>query len=271
MKKILVTAAILILGTMLGIGCYLAYQHFQHEESSPIKTLATVKEKELETKSKHRLDMELAVTDAEKEFFAMMNNYFDVIDKAVDDKQQGRKTDFKEINLLETKIGLWFVFNEDKIRKELMRKELLPLIEYYEQITKKYGIDKGLKENALIKAPKSKKKSSGLIAGPYQSCASSFQVKNGRTYDTYVINDTYIYRTNNGATKRVVKKTSYEKVDLNDYFNPEEADWNCTGLNDEEWEYLHSRKVFRCDTIICNQKLNGWYRINKWTETKNNK
>ena len=99
MKKILVTAAILILGAMLGVGCYLAYQHFQSKESDTIKTLATVKEKEPETKSKHRLDMELAVTDAEKEFFAMMNNYFDAIDKAVDDKQQGRKTDFKEINL----------------------------------------------------------------------------------------------------------------------------------------------------------------------------
>ena len=44
--------------------------------------------------------MELAITDAEKEFFVMMNNYFDAIDKAVEDKQQGRKTDFKEINFL---------------------------------------------------------------------------------------------------------------------------------------------------------------------------
>lgn len=264
MKKILTTAAILILGAILGVGCYLAYQHFQSKESGTIKTLATVKEKEPETESKRRLDMELAVTDAEKEFFAMMNNYFDAIDKAVDDKQQGRKTDFKEINLLETKIGLWFVFNEDKIRKELMRKELLPLTEYYEQITKKYGIDKGLKENALIKTSKPKKESSDLVSGPHHSCTTSFYVKNGIRHDSIVICDTYLYET-----KMVAKKTSYVKVDLNDYFNPEEADWNCTGLNNEEWEYLHSKNVFRCDTTICNQKLNGWYHINKWTETKN--
>lgn len=264
MKKILVTAVILILGAMLGVGCYLTYQHFKHEENNPIKTLATVKEKELETDSRHRLNMELAVTDAEKEFFAMMNNYFDAIDKAVDDKQQGRKTDFKEINLLETKIGLWFVFNEDKIRKELMRKELLPLIEYYEQITKKYGIDKNLKENALIKAPKPKKKSSGLISGPFQSGSTISYIKNGIRHDSIVICDTYLYET-----KRMTKKTSYVKVDLNDYFNPEEADWNCTGLSDEEWEYLRSKNVFHCDTTICNYKFDGWYRINRWTETKN--
>lgn len=264
MKKILVTAVILILGAMLGVGCYLTYQHFKHEENNPIKTLATVKEKELETDSRHRLNMELAVTDAEKEFFAMMNNYFDAIDKAVDDKQQGRKTDFKEINLLETKIGLWFVFNEDKIRKELMRKELLPLIEYYEQITKKYGIDKNLKENALIKAPKPKKKSSGLISGPFHSGSTISYIKNGIRHDSIVICDTYLYET-----KRMTKKTSYVKVDLNDYFNPEEADWNCTGLSDEEWEYLRSKNVFHCDTTICNYKFDGWYRINRWTETKN--
>lgn len=266
MKKILAIVAILILGAILGVGCYLAYQHFQSKEGDPIKTLATVKEKEPETASKHRLNMKLAVTDAEKEFFAMMNNYFDSIDKAVSDKQQGRKTDFKEINLLEAKIAFYLLFNEDKIRKELMRKELLPLAEYYEQITKKYGIDKGLKENALIKTPKPKKEPSGLISGPHHSCTTSFYVKNGIRHDSIVVCDTYIYET-----KRVAKNTSYVKVDLNDYFNPEEADWNCTGLNDEEWEYLHNKNVFRCDTIICNQKLNGWYRINKWTETKNNK
>lgn len=145
-----------------------------------------------------------------------------------------------------------------------MRKKLLPLVEYYEQITKKYGIDKNLKENALIKAPKPKKKSLGLISGPHHSCTTSFYVKNGIRHDSIVICDTYLYET-----KMVAKKTSYVKVDLNDYFNPEEADWNCTGLNDEEWEYLNSKNVFRCDTTICNQKLNGWYRINRWTETKN--
>lgn len=263
MKNILATAAILILGAMLGVGCYLAYQHFLSKESSTTKPTVTVKEKEPKTANKHRLDMELAITDAEKEFFAMMNNYFDAIDKAVEDNQQGRKTDFKEINLLEAKIAFYLLFNEDKIRKELMRKELLPLAEYYEQITKKYGIDKGLKENALIKIPEQKKNTSGLISGPHHSCTTSSYVKNGIRHDSIVICDTYLYETN-----MVAKKTSYVKVDLNDYFNTEEADWNCTGLNDEEWEYLHNKNVFRCDTTICNQKLKGWYHINKWTETK---
>ena len=267
MKKILITAAILILGAVLGVGSYLAYQHFSDKKSSTTKPTVTVKDeksgKEGKTEFKHRLDMELAITDAEKEFFAMMNNYFDAIDKAVEDKQHGRKTDFKKINLLEAKIGVWFLFNEDKIRKELMRKELLPLAEYYEQITKKYGIDKGLKENALIKIPEQKKNTSGLISGPHHSCTTSSYVKNGIRHDSIVICDTYLYET-----KMVAKKTSYVKVDLNDYFNPEEADWNCTGLNDEEWEYLHNKNVFRCDTTICNQKLKGWYHINKWTETK---
>ena len=272
MKKILVIAAILILGAVLGVGSYLTYQHFSSKESGTTKPTATVKDKESEKESKtvfkHRLDMELAVTDAEKEFFVMMNNYFDAIDKAVEDKQQGRKTDFKEMNLSEAKIGVWLLFNEDKIRKELMRKELLPLIEYYEQITKMYGIDKGLKENALIKAPKPKKEPAGLVYGPSRSYKKSFYIKNGRTYDSYVISDTYIYRTNNGEKKRVVKNTSYEKVDLNDYFNPEEADWNCTGLSDEEYKYLQSKNVYQCDTTIQNNNLKGWYHIRKWTETK---
>lgn len=104
MKKILATAAFLILGAVLGIGSYLAYQHFSSKESDTTKPTVTVKhkdgEKESKTVFKHRLDMELAITDAEKEFFVMMNNYFDAIDKAVEDKQQGRKTDFKEINFL---------------------------------------------------------------------------------------------------------------------------------------------------------------------------
>ena len=249
MKKILATAAILILGAMLGVGCYLAYQHFQSKESDAIKTLATVKEKEPETTSKHRLDMELAVTDAEKEFFAM-------------------------INLLETKIGLWFVFNEDKIRKELMRKELFPLIDYYIPIMEKYGISNKLKENvnmkekAQTKTPRPKKKSSELISGPSRSCSKSIYFKNGRTYDSFVISDAYIYETNDGKTKRVVKSTSYEKVDLNDYFNPEEADWNATELSDEECKYLQSKNVYLCDTTIMNTELKGWYQIKKCTETK---
>lgn len=268
MKRILAIAAILILGTMLGVGCYLAYQHFSSKESSTIKPIVTVKgeksEKEGKTEFKHRLDMELAVTDAEKEFFAMMNNYFDAIDKAVEDKQQGRKTDFKKINLLETKIAFYLLFNEDKMRKELMREQLQPLIEYYERITKRHGIDNDLKENALIKIPEQKKNTLGLIAGPYHNCMTSFSVKNGIRYDSTVFSDTYIYET-----KIVTKNTSYAKVDLNDYFDPAEADWNYTELSDEQWEYLRSKNVFRCDSVIENRELKGWYCINKWTETKN--
>ena len=259
MKTFLISIVILILGATLGVCCYSAYQHFQTKADKSVKTAITVEKRT----GKHRLDMKLAVTDAEKDFFAMMNNYFDALDKAVDDKRQGRKTNFKKINFLEAKIGLWFLFNEDKIRKELMRKELLPLVEYYEQITKKYGIEKDLRENAFIKIPKQKKKTSGLISGPYRSCSKSIWVENGRTYDSIVFCDTYIYET-----KRIVKSTSYVKVDLNDYFNPEEADWNATELYDEDIEYLRSKNVEHCDTTIQNNKLKGWYRITKWTETK---
>lgn len=264
MKTFLISIVILILGATLGVCCYSTYQHFQTKVDESVKTAITVEKRTV----KHRLDMKLAVTDAEKDFFAMMNNYFDALDKAVDDKRQGRKTNFKKINFLEAKIGLWFLFNEDKIRKELMRKELLPLVEYYEQITKKYGIDQKLEENALIKTPKPKKESVGLVYGPSRSYTKSIYVKNGRTYDSIIVSDTYIYRTNNGKLKRVNKNASYAKVDLNDYFNPEEADWNCTGLSDEEYKYLKNKNVEHCDTTIQNNKLKGWYHITKWTETK---
>ena len=264
MKTFLISIVILILGATLGVCCYSAYQHFQTKADKSVKTAITVEKRT----GIHRLDMKLAVTDAEKDFFAMMNNYFDVLDKAVDDKRQGRKTNFKKINFLEAKIGLWFLFNEDKIRKELMRKELLPLVEYYEQITQKYGIDQKLEENALIKTPKPKKEPVGLVYGPSRSYTKSIYVKNGRTYDSIIVSDTYIYRTNNGKLKRVNKNASYAKVDLNDYFNPEEADWNCTGLSDEEYKYLKNKNVEYCDTTIQNNKLKGWYHITKWTETK---
>lgn len=182
MKTFLISIVILILGATLGVCCYSAYQHFQTKADKSVKTAITVEKRT----GKHILDMKLAVTDAEKDFFAMMNNYFDALDKAVDDKRQGRKTNFEKIIFLEAKIGLWFLFNEDKIRKELMRKELLPLVEYYEQITKKYGIEKDLRENALIKIPKQKKKTSGLISGPYRNCSKSIWIENGRTYDSIV-------------------------------------------------------------------------------------
>ena len=118
-------------------------------------------------------------------------------------------------------------------------------------------------ENALIKIPKQKKKTSGLISVPYRSCSKSIWVENGRTYDSIVFCDSYIYET-----KRIVKSASYVKVDLNDYFNPEEADWNATELYDEDIEYLRSKNVEHCDTTIQNNKLKGWYHITKWTETK---
>ena len=214
--------------------------------------------------------MKLAVTDAEKDFFAMMNNYFDEIDKAVEDKLQGRKTDYEELNLLKIRIAFYLLFNEGKIRKELMREQLLPVIEYYERITKKYGIDNDLKENALIKTPKLKKEPAGLVYGPSRSYYKSFCIKNGRTYDSTVVSDTYIYRTNNGKLKRVVKNASYAKVDLNDYLPPCEnvADYNCTEIGDEEYKYLQSKNVYLCDTTIQNKELKGWYHIRKWTETK---
>ena len=270
MKKILVIAAILILGAVLGVGSYLTYQHFSSKESSTTKPTATVKDKESEKESKtefkHRLDMELAVTNAEKDFFAMMNNYFAMIDKAVEDKRQSGKVEkqsYERINLLSAKIAFFLLLHEDELQGELLKKELLPLIEYYERITKKYGINKGLKENALIKTTKPKKEPTGLISGPIRSYTTSMQFKHGHTYETYDIHDTYIYRTNNGETKRVVKSTSYEKVDLNDYFGPTKADWNYTELSADELEYLRNKNIIHCDTIIDDYKLKGWYHISK--------
>lgn len=114
------------------------------------------------------------------------------------------------------------------------------------------------------KAPDSKNNPSSLISGPHRSYYKSSYFKNGKFHDSIVISDSYLYET-----KRVIKSTSYAKVDLNDYFNPEEADWNYTELSNDEWEYLRSRNVFPCDTTISNYEFKGWYRINKWTETQN--
>ena len=261
MKKFFVTAAVLILGAAIGIGGYLLYQHLSDDNNKVEEHTPKV--------VKYRLDMKLAETDAEKEFFAMMNNYYDAIDKAVEDKHQGQETDFKELNLIETKIGLYFLFNEDKIRKDLLRKELLPIIEHYEPIMKEYGIKSEVKslstKSHSTKVPKTKSNPSGLISGPHQSYTKSSYVKNGEVYDSIVIRNTYLYET-----KKVIKNTSYVKVDLNDYFDPTEADWNYTGLSDEELKYLHSKNVIYCDTVITNQTFKGWYRITNWTENINN-
>lgn len=116
------------------------------------------------------------------------------------------------------------------------------------------------------KAPDSKNNPSGLISGPYHSYYQSSYSKNGKMYDSIVISDTYLYEN-----KRVTKSTSYAKVDLNDYFNPEEADWNATELYDEDIEYLRSKNVEHCDTVVQRKRFVGWYRINKWTETQKSK
>lgn len=116
------------------------------------------------------------------------------------------------------------------------------------------------------KAPNSKNNPSDLISGPHQSYYQSSYFKNGKLHDSIVISNTYLYET-----KRVIKSTSYVKVDLNDYFNPEEANWNATELYDKDIEYLRSKNVEHCDTTINNYEFKGWYRINKWTETLKNK
>ena len=136
--------------------------------------------------------------------------------------------------------------------------------DYIHQKMQKEG--KATAKTHSIKASKSKNNPSGLISGPHQSYYKSSYFKNGKMHDSIVISNTYFYET-----KRVIKSTSYVKVDLNDYFNPEEADWNRTELSDDEWEYLRSKNVFHCDTTIQNNKLKGWYHISMWTETQKSK
>ena len=191
MKKFFVTAAVLILGAAIGIGGYLLYQHLSDDNNKVEEHTPKV--------VKYRLDMKLAETDAEKEFFAMMNNYYDAIDKAVEDKHQGQETDFKELNLIVTKIGLYFLFNEDKIRKDLLRKELLPIIEHYEPIMKEYGIKSEVKslstKSHSTKVPKTKSNPSGLISGPHKSYTKSSYVN--------------VSSTNSKQSKLCVKCTLY--------------------------------------------------------------
>ena len=54
----------------------------------------------------------------------------------------------------------------------------------------------------------------------------------GKIYTTYEYFDYYFY-----SGKTVIKSIKFKKADLNDYFNPEEADWNATELYDEDIEY----------------------------------
>nr|DAP15292.1 MAG TPA: hypothetical protein [Caudoviricetes sp.] len=58
----------------------------------------------------------------------------------------------------------------------------------------------------------------------------------GKIYTTYEYFDYYFY-----SGKTIVKSIKFKKADLNDYFNPEEADWNATELYDEDIEYLRSK------------------------------
>lgn len=142
MRSILSIAAILISGAILGIGGCLAYQHFSGRGNEPSNPIVAVKENE------HRLNMELAKTDREREFIVLVNNYFDAIDKAVEDKLQGVETDFTTIDYLDSIITLSL---SDKllvlqIRIELIRDNLLPLLDYYAPIIEKYGIANNFKE-----------------------------------------------------------------------------------------------------------------------------
>lgn len=62
----------------------------------------------------------------------------------------------------------------------------------------------------------------------------------------------------------------FETVDLNDYFNPDETNWNATELYDEEIEYLRSMNILRCDTLVFGKKFVGWYRVTKDKKTEKN-
>lgn len=73
---------------------------------------------------------------------------------------------------------------------------------------------------------------------------------------------TYLY-----PEKMVIKSIKFEPADLNDYFNPEEADWNATELNDKEIEYLLSKNVKWCDTVVHGQRFVGWYVVIRDTQT----
>ena len=70
--------------------------------------------------------------------------------------------------------------------------------------------------------------------------------------------------------KTVIKSIKFKKADLNDYFNPEEADWNATELYDEDIEYLRSKNVEHCDTVVQGKQFVGWYVVIRDTKTEKN-
>lgn len=63
--------------------------------------------------------------------------------------------------------------------------------------------------------------------------------------------------------KTVTETIQFETVDLNNYFNPEEADWNATEISEEEERLLNEKGVVLCDTLVLGKKFVGWYRVTK--------
>lgn len=93
---------------------------------------------------------------------------------------------------------------------------------------------------------------------PYVSHSSSSTIRfvKGKEKRTDTFTTTYLY-----SDKIVHKSIEFTPADLNDYFDAEEADWNYTEISDEEIEYLRSKNVFLCDTIINGTRFAGWYLI----------
>lgn len=87
----------------------------------------------------------------------------------------------------------------------------------------------------------------------------------GKIYTTYEYFDYYFY-----SGKTIIKSIKFKKADLNDYFNPEEADWNATELYDDDIEYLRSKNVEHCDTVVQGKRFVGWYVVIRDTKTEKN-
>lgn len=141
MKKILSTAITLIVGVVLGIGGCLAYQHVSNKDDEPTNSIAA------KTESKHRIDIDPSMTETEKQLAVLVNNYFDAIDKFVEDKQRGLDADTANIKGYDAMIWLGSIniaFNP--VRTELIRDSILPLVDYYTPIMEEYGITCEFKE-----------------------------------------------------------------------------------------------------------------------------
>lgn len=98
--------------------------------------------------------------------------------------------------------------------------------------------------------------------------SSEYKVKRADTGKRIEVNKyTNIYYY---VGKTVFKSIEFEPADLNDYFNPEEADWNATELYDEDIEYLRSKNVEYCDTVVQGKQFVGWYVVIRDTKTEKN-